>query len=324
MQRIGVLGAGKLAKFHLKCISEIDDFELAGLYAPDTQAASVLAGELNIKLFNSVDELIEATEVVDIVTPAIRHFDCAERALKKSRHVFLDKPLFATVEQARKLMDLAEEADVKVQLGHVERFNPAFIAARGYIDAPIFIEVERYTHYNPNTAEIPVVMDLMMHDLDIILSIVNSPVKKVWAHGLPVVSPTPDMANVRLEFDNGCVANLNASRVSLKRARKAEFYQRNAYVAIDFLNKKTEIIEYREPNGYLSESSLILENKKFNSKKELKLIKPEIKPVNAIKTELLAFANSIENNSFSPVPISDGVNALSLSHQIMEQINYKI
>jgi predicted dehydrogenase len=242
MIKIGVLGAGHLRKIHIKCIREITDYELTGFYDADEKTASQVEKEFGVVHYPSIDELIDSVDVVDIVTPTISHFGCASMALKKGRHVFIEKPVVTTPEEARQLMVFAEEASVKVQVGHVERFNPAFLAAQPYINKPMFIEAHRLAQFNPRGTDVPVILDLMIHDIDIVLSVVRSSIKKIYASGVPIVSDTPDIANARIEFDNGCVANLTASRISMKNMRKARFFQRDAYVAVDFLKKEVEII----------------------------------------------------------------------------------
>ena len=225
MLKIGVLGAGHLGKIHLKCIKQIDRYDLVGFFDPDKATAAAVEKEMGLHCFSTVEELIEAVEVVDIVTPTVQHFECASKALKRKRHVFIEKPIVATPEEATKLVRLAEEAGVKVQVGHVERFNPAFVAAEPYIKSPMFVEAHRLAMFNPRGTDVPVVLDLMVHDLDILLSIIHSPVKRVSACGVSVVSPTPDITNARIEFENGAVANLTASRISLKNMRKTRIFQ---------------------------------------------------------------------------------------------------
>jgi predicted dehydrogenase len=225
MLKIGVLGAGHLGRIHLKCIKEIQDFDLVGFYDPDTINADKIEQEFGIKKWSSLDDLIDAVDVVDIVTPTVSHFECAARSLKKCRHVFIEKPVVTSLDEARELIKIAGEANVKVQVGHVERFNPAFLAAESYFDRPMFIESHRLAQFNPRGTDVPVILDLMIHDIDIVLSVVKSNIKKISASGVAVVSDTPDIANARIEFDNGCVANLTASRISLKNMRKSRFFQ---------------------------------------------------------------------------------------------------
>ena len=232
MLKIGVLGAGHLGKIHINCIKQIDNYDLVGFYDPAKETALQVEEEMRIKNFDSVDALIEAVDVVDIVTPTIRHFECASKALQKRKHVFIEKPIVATPEEANALKKLADEAGVKVQVGHVERFNPAFIAAEPFIEEPLFIEVHRLAQFNPRGTDVPVVLDLMVHDLDILLTIVKSPIAHISASGVGIVSPSPDITNVRIEFENGTVANLTASRMSMKYMRKTRIFQKGAYITI--------------------------------------------------------------------------------------------
>jgi predicted dehydrogenase len=225
MLKVGVLGAGHLGKIHIRLLLELSDqYEFIGFYDPSPEQASAISAEFGIRSFSTIEALIDAVDVVDIVTPTLAHYDCAAQALKASKHVFIEKPLTETLEEAKTLINLAHEANVKVQVGHVERFNPAFQAALPYLNKPMFIETHRLAQFNPRGCDVPVVLDLMIHDLDIILSVVKSGVRRVSASGVAVVSDTPDIANARIEFDNGCVANLTASRISLKNMRKSRFY----------------------------------------------------------------------------------------------------
>ncbi len=322
MLKIGVLGAGHLGKIHLKCIKQTDRYELVGFYDADAENACKVETDLSVKSFSSIDELIDQVDVVDIVTPTLSHFDCASKALKKFRHVFIEKPVVTTPEEARLLIDLAEEAGVKVQVGHVERFNPAFIAATPYIDNPMFIETHRLAQFNPRGTDVPVILDLMIHDLDIVLSIVKANIRKVSASGVAVVSDTPDIANARIEFDNGCVANLTASRISMKNMRKTRFFQRDAYIAVDFLDKKTEIIRMRGVDPATADPlAMILDLGPGKLPKQILFDQPEVKPLNAIQTELESFADAINNNTPPPVTINDGYAALDLAYRIIGKMN---
>lgn len=322
MLKIGVLGAGHLGKIHLKCIKMVDDFELIGFHDPDPAIAARVEAEHGIRHYPSVDELIEAVDVVDIVTPTVSHFDCASAALRKSRHVFIEKPVVATPQEAAELINLAREAGVKVQVGHVERFNPAFLAAREYFDQPMFIEAHRLAQFNPRGTDVPVILDLMIHDIDIVLSVVKANLRRINASGVAVVSDTPDIANARLEFDNGCVANLTASRISMKNMRKARFFQRDAYIAIDFLEKQVEVIRMKDVDKATADPlAMILDLGKNKGAKQLMFDKPKIKQINAIATELEAFAKAIIHNTEPTVTIEDGYRALDIAHKIIEKIN---
>lgn len=320
MQKIGLLGVGHLGKIHIKCIREIPEYELIGFYDPDEEMAKLAVENFGLRQFDDIESLVMASEVIDIVTPTVEHFTCAEMALKNSKHVFIEKPIVATIEEAQRLMTIADEASVKVQVGHVERFNPAFTAAKPYIENPMFIESHRLAQFNPRGTDVPVVLDLMIHDIDIVVSIVKANIKRLSASGVPIISASPDIANVRIEFDNGCVANLTASRISLKNMRKMRIFQRDAYISIDFLDKECQIVEMKDVVGEPGPFAMILENE--NLKKQLKIHKPQIKPVNAIKTELEEFLRSIEEDTIPLVPLSDGVNALSLAQEILDKLNY--
>ena len=316
MLKIGVLGAGHLGKIHIKCIKQANCYELAGFYDPDPATAKAVEEELGVHCFESIDALIQAVEVVDIVTPTVQHFSCAAKALGMRRHVFIEKPIVATPDEAARLIRLADEAGVKVQVGHVERFNPAFIAAEPYIKAPKFIEAHRLALFNPRGTDVPVVLDLMVHDLDILFTIVDSPVKHVSACGVAIVSPTPDITNARIEFENGTVANITASRISLKNMRKTRIFQSDAYITVDFLEKKTEItrIHDHEVSGYPYSLTLDLAD---GQTRQITLEKPEIHPINAIQTELESFHDSIIHNTTPVVSIHDGVRVLNLAYDIL-------
>ncbi len=323
-KRIGVLGAGHLGKIHIKCILASDKFQLVGFYDPDSETAEAVAQSFGIKRFGSDDELIEASEIVDIVTPTLSHYDCASKALKHSRHVFIEKPLTTTLYEAKKLIELAEEANVKVQVGHVERFNPAFMAAKPYLNNPMFIEAHRLGQFNPRGTDVPVILDLMIHDIDIILSVVNSGVKKISASGVSVVSDTPDIANARIEFNNGCVANLTASRISMKNMRKTRFFQHEGYIAVDFLKKETQIIRMKDIGASPDPLAMIIDMGPEKNQKQIYVEKPEIKSINAIKTELETFHESIQGNTEPLVTIMDGYASLDLAYQIMEKIETNV
>ncbi len=317
MLKIGVLGVGHLGKIHLKCIEQTGRYDLVGFYDPDPATAKAVEMETGLRCFPSVEELIDAVEVVDIVTPTVQHFECASKALQRRRHVFIEKPVVATPDEASKLVALADEAGVKVQVGHVERFNPAFIAAEPHITQPRFIESHRLALFNPRGTDVPVVLDLMVHDLDILCSLIDAPVTRVSACGVAIVSPTPDITNALIEFANGSVANLTASRISLKNMRKTRIFQDNAYITVDFLNKKTEIarIHDKAVNGYPYSLTLDLAD---GQTRQITLEQPEIQALNAIQTELESFYDSIIHNTSPVVSIHDGVKVLNLAYQILE------
>ncbi|MGI9546961.1 MAG: Gfo/Idh/MocA family protein, partial [Flavobacteriaceae bacterium] len=246
MLKVGVLGAGHLGKIHLRLLNASEKYELAGFYDPDAINGKNVAEEFGYRYFDNINELIEAVDVVDIVTPTLSHYECAKKAIVKGRHVFIEKPVTKSLEEADELMMLAEKYKVKGQVGHVERFNPAFSAVKSKINNPMFIESHRLAEFNPRGTDVPVVLDLMIHDIDAILSVVQSDVGQINASGVSVISKSPDIANARIEFKNGCVANLTASRISLKNMRKSRFFQKDAYISVDFLEKKVEVVKMKD------------------------------------------------------------------------------
>lgn len=318
MLKVGVFGVGHLGKFHLNNWKEISGVELVGFYDPSDEMADAVSEKYGLQRFAGIDELIEASDAVDIVAPTDRHFEICDRALRKSRHVFVEKPLAATMDEAYAIMKLVKEADVKFQVGHVERFNPAYLAAQDFTLNPMFIEVHRLAQFNPRGTEVSVILDLMIHDLDIVLSIVKSPVKNIYASGVAVMTDTPDIANVRIEFNNGCVANLTSSRISMKKMRKIRLFQRDAYIGIDFLAKKTEIIKIKE-EGDNNVFSFDLETPK--GKKVIAIANPEIKENNAIKMELESFVDAIYSDKPTVVSEVDGFLAMEVAHKILEKIS---
>ena len=321
--KIAVLGAGHLGRIHLRLIKEIAEYDLVGFYDPNDHLAKELSKEFSIKAFNSIDELVAATDVVDVVTPTLSHFECAKKALLNRKHVFIEKPVTNTIEEARELIELAEKTDVKVQIGHVERFNPAFTAAKPFINAPLFIETHRLASFNPRGMDVSVVLDLMIHDIDIILNIVQSEIISISTSGVAIVSSNPDITNARLEFANGCVANLTASRVSLKKMRKTRVFQKDAYISVDFLNKKTEVVSLSDVKSW-NPFAMNIEVDSAGKKKTVKLQKPKIKELNAIKEELLTFAQAIQNNNTPLVTLNEAYEALRVAHVIIEKINERI
>ena len=319
MLKIGVLGAGHLGKIHLNCIKQIPEYDLVGFYDPAEVTSRQVEEELQVKSYDSIDSLIDAVDVVDIVTPTIRHFECASKALRKRKHVFIEKPIVATPDEANALKKHADEAGVKVQVGHVERFNPAFIAAEPFIGEPLFIEAHRLAQFNPRGTDVPVVLDLMVHDLDILLTIVKSPITHISASGVSIVSPTPDITNARIEFENGTVANLTASRLSLKNMRKTRIFQRDAYITVDFLDKKAEIFRINDTvdeSNPLSATITLADG----SERQITFQIPETQPINAIKTELESFYGAIVHNTTPTVSIDDGINVLRLAYRILEAV----
>ena len=317
MLRIGVLGVGHLGKFHLNNWKTISGVRLEGFYDPNDATSEAVETKYQLKRYDDPDSLIDVCDAVDIVAPTTYHFELCEKALRKGKHVFVEKPLADNMDQARALVKLAREANVKFQVGHVERFNPAFLSLKGMKLNPMFIEVHRLSQFNPRGTEVSVILDLMIHDIDIILSIVKSDVKNISASGVAVMTDTPDLANVRIEFNNGCVANLTSSRISMKKMRKMRFFQKDSYIGIDFLEKKTEIIRLKSDND---KDVFSFEIDTPHGKKSIVIANPDIPEANAIKLELEAFRNAILDNKPTPVTVVDGLMAMDVAHQILQKI----
>jgi len=320
MLKVGVFGVGHLGKIHLNNWKEIEGVELIGFYDPSQQAAVEVNDKYKLPHFENAEQLMAACDLVDIVAPTTEHFEISKLAITMGKHVFVEKPLANTMDEARELLKLAKEANIKFQVGHVERFNPAFLALKGYNINPMFIEVHRLAQFNPRGTDVSVILDLMIHDIDIILNLVNSNVKCISANGVAVMSDTPDIANVRIEFDNGCVANLTSSRISMKKMRKMRLFQKDAYIGIDFLEKKTEVIKLNTEDD---KQVFTFDIETNNGKKTIAIANPTITLGNAIKMELEAFVNAINLGIEPPVTILDGFRAMDVAHQILEKINHQ-
>ncbi len=322
MLKVGVLGAGHLGKIHLRLLQQSEKYELVGFYDENHEYAEKIAAEFGYKRFNTIASLLHAVDVVDIVTPTMSHYKCAKVAIKSGKHVFIEKPISNTVAEAEEIIALSREFGVKGQVGHVERFNPAFMATRDMIEAPMFIETHRLAEFNPRGTDVPVVLDLMIHDIDVILSVVKSKVQAVHASGVSVISDTPDIANARIEFENGCVANLTSSRISLKNMRKTRFFQKDAYISVDFLEKKCEVVKMKDAPEKPGDFDMILQNAE-GLKKQIYFANPEVGQNNAILDELETFADAITNDTTPVVTLQDGTEALRVAYQIIDCFNIK-
>ena len=321
MVKIGVLGAGHLGKVHIREIKNIPAFQLIGFYDPDPEMVAFVEKEYGVPSFGSVESLLEAVDAIDIVTPTLSHYECAKKAIEAGKHFFVEKPLTNTVAEAEELVQLVNASKLKGQVGHVERFNPAFMEAQKFNLKPMFIEGHRLAEFKPRGTDVSVVLDLMIHDIDIILSIVDSPVAVISASGLPVISDNIDIANARIEFENGCVANLTASRVSLKTERKLRIFQKNAYITIDFFKKELNVFQMREmEEGEDIADKMVIDPGEGKTKKEIIYNSPQPGHVNAIHRELECFADAILNDKTPPVSIKDGYKSLKLAHAILEKI----
>lgn len=317
MLKVGVLGAGHLGKIHLRLLQQSDKYELVGFYDENLENGAKIEKEFGYKQFHTIATLIHAVDVIDIVTPTLSHYKCAKVAIKSGKHVFIEKPISNTVAEAEEIIALSKEYQVKGQVGHVERFNPAFIAVKDAIKNPMFIETHRLAEFNPRGTDVPVVLDLMIHDIDAILSVVGSRVKNINASGVSVISDTPDIANARIEFENGCVANLTASRISLKNMRKSRFFQKDAYISVDFLEKKCEVVKMKDAPETPGDFDMILQNAE-GIKKQIYFANPDVEQNNAILDELETFAHAITTNTTPVVTLEDGTEALRVAYQIID------
>jgi predicted dehydrogenase len=319
MLKIGIFGVGHLGKFHIKNWKEIDNVEVIGFYDPNDAVANDVEAEFGLKRYADMDELIDDADAVDVVTPTQFHFPVCEAALRKSKHVFVEKPLANNMEEAAALLKLTKEAKVKFQVGHVERFNPAFTALDKSSIQPMFIEVHRLAQFNPRGTEVSVILDLMIHDIDVILSMVKSDIKQISASGVAVMTDTPDIANVRIEFHNGCVANLTSSRISMKKMRKMRVFQRDAYIGIDFLEKKSEIIRLKQESDIEELFSFEIDTPKGS--RTIVVENPLSASENALRTELSSFRDAILQDLTPVVSELDGYQSLEVAHLILEKMN---
>ena len=319
MLKIGIFGVGHLGKFHIDNWKNIEQVTIIGFYDPNDAVANEVSTNYQLKRYLSIDELLDQVDAVDVVTPTQFHFEVCEAALRKSKHVFVEKPLANNMEEATSLLKLTKEAKVKFQVGHVERFNPAFVALQKKSLNPMFIEVHRLAQFNPRGTEVSVILDLMIHDIDIILSIVKSDIKNISASGVAVMTETPDIANVRIEFHNGCVANLTSSRISMKKMRKMRLFQKDAYIGIDFLEKKSEVIRLKGDEE--SEELFTFDIETPNGTRSIAVENPVTESTNALKAELTAFRDAILNDTPTVVSEMDGFHALDIAHQILGKIN---
>ena len=320
MLKVGVFGAGHLGKIHLQQWQQVKDAVLVGFYDPDDQNAAAVIEKFQVPRFDDVETLISAVDAVDIVSPTIFHYDIAKTALLYGKHVFIEKPLAHTLDEGKELVKLVKEANVKCQVGHVERYNPAFLAVGDKLLQPMFIEAHRLAQFNPRGTDVSVILDLMIHDIDIVLCLVKSPVRRISASGVSVLSETADIANARIEFDNGCVANLTSSRISLKNMRKMRLFQRDAYIGIDFLNKETEVVRLKE--GDMPPGALDFPLQMANGEKKIISIQnPEIPTLNAIRTELEEFTEAILHDRPVRISVYDGYQAMDVAHQVLKKMS---
>ena len=322
--RIGILGVGHLGKIHVKLLKEIPEVKLVGFFDINPETSDYVSHTFGIKAYDSMESLIADVDAIDIVTPTPSHFFCAKAAVKAGKHIFIEKPVTLTLEESEDLIKLVKEAQVIAQVGHVERFNPAFLSVKEKINKPQFIDTQRFAIYNSRGVDVSVVLDLMIHDLDIVLSTIKSPIKRISASGMSVVTNTVDIANARLEFLNGSVANLTVSRIAVANIRKTNIFQKDALISIDFLNKTSEVFSIDNIGNSQAEKRVPLAMGKDQEPKEIIIEKPKVVLNNAIADELTAFAKSVTQKEPMIVPLEDGHNAVVVAHQIIEKINNKL
>jgi predicted dehydrogenase len=319
MLKIGIFGVGHLGKIHLKLLYELTNlYNVIGFFDPDDREAENIQDLYNIRRYKTINELIQNCDCIDIVTPTLFHYEIAIEALRAGKPVFIEKPITDKIEEAESLVNLSKENSTLIQVGHVERFNPAFIEAQKYLKQPMFIETHRLAQFNPRGTDVPVVLDLMIHDIDIVLNVVNSRVRKISASGVSVISDSNDIANARIEFENGCVANLTASRISLKNMRKSRFFQRDAYVSVDFLTKELEVVQMEDIDNTPDDFDIVFDPGNGKVKKRILFNKPNILQNNAIKEELTSFHNSIICGNPAVVTGEHGLKSLEVAYAIIE------
>jgi predicted dehydrogenase len=317
MLKLGIFGVGHLGKFHLNNWKQIPDVEIVGFFDPNNDHAKAVEAEYGIKRYMDEEALMKDSDMIDVVTPTHLHYPVCEMAIKMGKHVFVEKPMANTIEEGKAIVEMVKESGVKLQVGHVERFNPAFTALKDITLNPSFIEVHRLAQFNPRGTEVSVILDLMIHDIDIILSIVKSGVKNISASGVAVLTDTPDIANVRIEFNNGCVANLTSSRISMKKMRKIRLFQKDAYIGIDFLEKNTEIIKLKKPD---EEDAFSFDIETHQGTKTISIANPVVENGNAILAELTSFVHAIQKDEPTVVSEIDGFLSMEVAHQILEKI----
>ena len=317
--KIGVFGAGHLGKIHLKLLNESKKFNLLGFHDVNPDYSIKIEKEFGYKYFEDSNLLIESSDAIAIITPTPSHFEIAMKCIEKNKHIFIEKPIAYSVEEAEEIVKFSKEKKIIGQVGHVERFNPAFNSINNMIGNPMFIESHRLSEFNPRGTDVSVVLDLMIHDIDIILSLISSDIKNISSSGVSVISNTPDIANARIEFQNGAVANLTSSRISLKNMRKLRFFQKETYISVDLYNKKAEVVKMVDAPKQLDQFALTLENAE-GKRKQIIYKNPKVVNNNAIQIELENFANSINNSMKSVVSLEDATRALKVAYSIINSM----
>ena len=318
---IGVVGTGHLGKLHTKMFKEIENCNLVGINDLNIEQAKLVEEEFGVNVFESINDLLNKVEAVSIAATTSAHYDLAKKCLDAGKHIFIEKPITATIPQAEEIVEIADSLNLNIQVGHIERFNPALVSMEKYINDPKFIQTDRLAQFNPRGTDVAVVLDLMIHDIDIILSLIKSKVKSIEASGVAVVSNNLDIANARILFENGAVANVTASRISQKKMRKMRIFQRDGYIALDFVTGVSEVysllpVDQKVKEGFISFGEIGVGDKK----KRLVYEQPEQKEINALHYELQLFVNSVLNKEKPVVTGSDGLRALRVAKIIIDKI----
>ncbi len=320
--KIGLAGCGHLGSIHCRILNEISkqniEYRLTGVYDIEPEKSKKIAGEYNLKNFSSLDDLLASIDTLIIVTPTSSHFEISKKAIERNINLFIEKPVASTNEEAKKLIELVKNKSLKIQVGHVERFNPALTSLEKYELNPRFIESHRLAQFNPRGIDVSVIQDLMIHDIDIILNLVKSEIDKIDANGVSVVSDTFDIANARLTFKNGAVANVTSSRISLKKMRKMRLFQENSYISIDFLNNKSEVFRLTDSKENVTGLSFHVSDTK---RIILEVPSSENSETNPIKNELESFFSSITENKPVKVSLEDGKQAVEIADEIINIIS---
>ncbi|HZW39581.1 MAG TPA: Gfo/Idh/MocA family oxidoreductase [Ignavibacteriaceae bacterium] len=323
--KVGVIGTGHLGKLHIKMFKTNPECELVGLFDSNKEQAEAASKEFEVKVYDNIDALLKDVDAVSIAATTSAHYEIAKVCLQNNKHIFIEKPITATIPQAEKLVELADINNLNIQVGHIERFNPALLTVEKYFDNPMFIQSDRLAQFNPRGTDVAVVLDLMIHDIDIILNLIKSPVKKVDANGVAVVSNSIDIANARIEFENGAVANVTASRISQKKMRKMRIFQKDNYISLDFTSGVSEVyrlipVEEKADSSFLSYGEIGIGDKK----KRVIYEQPEVKDVNALQYELALFVSSVLKKENPVVSGRDGLNALKVAEMVMDKINQQV
>ena len=316
---IGLIGAGHLGKMHIRNLLEISkedhDVNFVGIYDINTEQAYEISSELKVKSFGTLEEYFDNVDTTLIVTPTVTHFEIAKLAIEKGKNIFIEKPVTARVDEAKQLKQMLESKKIVFQVGHIERFNPALLALRDIQIKPLFIECHRLAQFNPRGTDVSVVQDLMIHDIDLILSLVKSKVKNIEASGVPIITHRIDISNARIKFENGCVANITSSRISQKRMRKMRIFQKSAYISIDFQDNESEIFNLvpksdkrlKKSNSIvLPDSDMVILYEKLKGKEK-----------NPMKIEQKHFIECIKNSTEPMITLDDGLQALEVAREII-------